>query len=293
MQARGAGRQFIKDLLNEPPRMMTLSGGSGGGGSQVLLSTRSTLLTSVRACIRYVSTSHGPPHATQPGASHRPARHCCARHGPAPGGGGAVAGGGGGDGGRPAGYLAGVYVGLPRPLEGGAAGAGEAALGRWHSAARRFWSSSARPWEGGRCPTRRPAAPACGLRPTGRWHLAALMPWAFLRRPFFYIAGECGGPESRRRHILPALGRFQGTDPPRRKNQNAGGVGQKNAGGVGGTRSGRSCRARRIRTDAGGTLSLDDESKRDIGSPLGTLGSSKTIFYCRRFASPRARLGSS
>ena len=188
MQARGAGRQFIKDLLNEPPRMMTLSGGGGGGGSQVLLSTRSRLLTSVRACIRYVSTSHGPPHATQPGAAHRPARHCCARHGPAPGGGGAVARGAGGDGGGPAGYLAGVYGRLPRSLEGRATGAGEAAVGLWHVAARR--PGAALPVRGEELDALHAAQPhwlVAKDRRVGRWHLAALMPREFLCRRFVYV----------------------------------------------------------------------------------------------------------
>ena len=55
MQARGAGRQFIKDLLNEPPRMMTLSGGGGdgGGGSQVLLINPRDL-AHLRACMHQI-----------------------------------------------------------------------------------------------------------------------------------------------------------------------------------------------------------------------------------------------
>ena len=57
MQARGAGRQFIKDLLNEPPRMMTLSGGGGdgGGGGQVLLINLLDL-AHLRACMHQIYT---------------------------------------------------------------------------------------------------------------------------------------------------------------------------------------------------------------------------------------------
>merc|ERR1712216_695056 len=97
-------------------------------------------------------------------------------------------------------------------------------------------------------------------------------------RRFVYVLRESAQAWSRlETHsalTLRALGRFQRTDPPRRKTENAGGVGR-------GARSGRSCRARPTRTETGWTLSLLtslDESERDIGSPLGTRGSFKTIF---------------
>ncbi|MGB1596926.1 MAG: hypothetical protein ACPIOQ_29480, partial [Promethearchaeia archaeon] len=71
----------------------------------------------------------------------------------------------------------GVYGGLPRSLEGGAAGAGEAAVGLWHVAARRPGAAlPVRGEEAGALHAAQPHRRVGRDRRVGRWHLAALMP---------------------------------------------------------------------------------------------------------------------